>query len=317
MKKWLHAPALHMLAIGTLLFGFVELRGGSFFPKKPRLEIPASRLEQMLDDFKDDTGRRPTREEWHDMVEMQIDDEVLFQYALALGMHENTAAKARLAQIAQFVEANPHEADPEAGVKAAMELGLHESDLVVRRILVDSARRLIRAVVLLQKPTDKALADFYQANAAAYIRPARVRVSQLAINAFKWPDSEKRARLVLEKIRRENLSFEAALALADETPANVHLTSQTEANLATQMGSEFAAAAMQLEQGEWSAPVSTQYGYHLIYLHERQEEYLPPLAALRTTVEQGLLDKLADEWMRLRLKELRLEFEVVLPGSTT
>jgi hypothetical protein len=107
--RWLKAPALHMLALGGLLFGIVEVGGGALLPQKKRIEIPAHRLEAMFKDFVADTGRSPTRREWEQMIDMQVDDEVLYQYALALGMQENSAAQARLAQIADFVEANPHE----------------------------------------------------------------------------------------------------------------------------------------------------------------------------------------------------------------
>ena len=153
--RWQKAPALHMLALGALLFGITAIGGGALLPRKRRIEIPAHRLEATFKDFVADTGRRPTQREWEQMIDMQVDDEVLFQYALALGMNENSAAQARLAQIADFVEANPHEATQAGKAKAAMDLGLHEGDLVVRRILVDSARRLIRSVVLLQKPAPR------------------------------------------------------------------------------------------------------------------------------------------------------------------
>ena len=199
--KWLKAPALHMLALGALLFGLTELRGGGLLPHKKRIEIPAHRLEAMLKDFVADTGRRPTPSEWEQMVDMQVDDEVLYQYALALGMHENSAAQARLAQIAEFVEANPHEATQAGKARAAMDLGLHEGDLVVRRILVDSAKRLIRGVVLLQKPMPEIVEEFYAAHAEEFTRPAHIRISQVAVNGFVRPDSEARARRLLARIR--------------------------------------------------------------------------------------------------------------------
>ena len=44
--------------------------------------------------------------------------------------------------------------------REAMALGLHHGDLVVRRILIDSATRLIRAVVLLHEPTVNTLEDY-------------------------------------------------------------------------------------------------------------------------------------------------------------
>jgi parvulin-like peptidyl-prolyl isomerase len=315
--RWLKAPALHMLALGALAFGLAEIRGGALQARKPRVEIPVHRLEAMLKDFVSDTGRRPTRQEWNDMVDMQVDDEILFQYALALGMQENTAAQARLAQIADFVEANPHESTQAGKAKAAMALGLHEGDLVVRRILVDSARRLIRSVVLLQTLRPEAVEQFYAARAAEFTRPARIRISQIAINGFLHPESEARARRLLQRIRTEKLGFEAALALADETPAPVHLELLTEQGLRSEFGGDFAAAVMKLRPGGWSEPIPSDYGHHLVWVHELEDARLPPLAAVRAQVEQALRQKLADDWLRLRLRELRGDFEIVVPESAS
>ena len=317
MKTWWKAPALHMLALGALLFGWTELRGGSLLPQKKRIEIPAHRLELMLQDFRADTGRNPTEPEWEQMIDMQVDDEVLYQYAIALGLHENSAAQARLAQIAEFVEANPHEATQTGKAAAAMELGLHEGDLVVRRILVDSARRLIRSVVLLQKPIPEIVEQFHAAHAAEFTRPAHIRVSQVAINGFVHQDSEERARQLLQRIRAEKLDLEAALALADETPAPVHLSLQTEQGLQSQLGGDFAKAVMALSPGSWSGPIPSDYGHHLVWVHEFEEARPLPLEAVRGEVEQALLQKLADDWLRLRLRELRAEFDIVVPGRAS
>jgi hypothetical protein len=38
---------------------------------------------------------------------------------------------------------------------------------------------------------------------------------------------------------------------------------------------------------------------------------------VRYQVEQALLQKLADDWLRLRLRELRAEFEIVVPGRAS
>jgi len=314
--KRLKSPALHMLALGALLFGLTQLAGGSLLPHKKRIEIPAHRLEAMLKDFVADTGRRPTQPEWQQMVDMQVDDEVLYQYALALGMQENSAAQERLAQIADFVDANPHETTQAGKARAAMDLGLDEGDLVVRRILVDSAKRLIRGVVLLQRPTPEIVQEFYAAHSTQFTRPAHISISQVALNGFRQPDSEESARRLLARIRAQNLDLEAALALADATPAPVHLTLETEQGLQSQFGSDFATAVMKLRPGSWSEPIPSDYGHHLVWVHEYQDARILPLAAVRGEVEQALLQKLADDWLKLRLRELRADFDIVVPGGS-
>jgi parvulin-like peptidyl-prolyl isomerase len=312
--RLLRSPALHMLALGALVFGAMALPAGTLFHKRPRLTIAASRIDQMTRDFVDANGRAPGADEWRQILDAQIDDEVLLQYALALGMQDNTAAKTRLAQIAEFVEANPHEStSQDRSAQIAMKLGLHEGDLIVRRILTDSARRLIRAVVLLQKPRPELVEQFFAANPAEYIRPPQVRISHVAINGFKWPDTEARARDVLADIRNDHLDVPAALALADPSIAPLELPLTTERGLAAELGDDFAAAAIHLPVGQWSGPIASRYGHHLVFVHERRDAAEPPLAEVRDQVEQQLLEKIADDWLKLRLRELRAEFDIVVP----
>jgi parvulin-like peptidyl-prolyl isomerase len=312
--RWLRSPALHMLALGSVWFAIVKLPGAALFHAKPRIEIAAHRVDQMVRDFVDGNGRPPSADEWRQILDAQIDDEVLFQYALALGMQENSAAKARLAQIAEFVEANPHEStSPDQSAQIAMKLGLHEGDLIVRRILTDSARRLIRAVVLVQKPRPELVEPFYAANAAEFTRPAEVRLSHVAINGFKWKDTEARAREVLARIQNDKLDVPAALALADASVVPLDLPLTTERGLESDLGPDFAAAVRKLPTGQWSEPIASRYGHDLVFVHERREATLPPLAEVRDQVEQQLLEKLADDWLRLRVRELREEFEIVVP----
>jgi hypothetical protein len=310
--SWLRSPALHMLAIGGLMFGAAAWRGGGA-RERPRIEVPRHRLEMMLETFAAENLRPATAEERAAMVEALIDQEVLYRYALVLGMHESSAARRRLAQIAEFVEANPHGSKSEAELAdAAMELGLHHGDLVVRRILEDGARRLIRAVVLLQEPTPQSVAAYFEAHRDDFAVAARTRISHVLVNGFKWPDTEARARQILERIRAESLDVGAAVALGDAAFVDADLPELTEQGLATTFGYEFAERVIDLPPGTWSEPIESRYGHHLVWVHERHDAWVPPLQEIYGDAAGRLMEKLADEWLALRLKELRMEFEVVI-----
>ena len=316
--SWYKSPALHMAAIGVMMFGVAVLRGGSGVDERPRVEVAPHRLELMLQSFVADNGRPPAAEERDRMLDALIDDEVLYQYALILGMHQNPAAQRRLARIAEFVEANPHHAASEAErAQAAIDLGLHHGDVVVRRILVDGARRLIRAVVLLQEPTPESLEDYLAANAEEFIRPARFRISQVMANGFKWPDSEGRARELLARVRGESLGLADALALGDGVYVEPSLPPLSQQALESQLGPDFAAGVIDLPIGRWTGPIESRYGHHLVFVHERFDAYLPPLEEIRERVAERLLHKKADEWLALRLEELRAEFEIVIPARSS
>ena len=82
----------------------------------PRIVIPPQRLEIVRQAFLAE-NRRPHDGGGGGALDYLVDQEVLYQYALKLGLHEQPAAQRRLAQIASFVEANPHESrsDEERG----------------------------------------------------------------------------------------------------------------------------------------------------------------------------------------------------------
>ena len=177
-----------MVVIGALLFGGALLWGGSRSGERPRITIPPQRLEIMRQAFVNENRRPPTAEEQATLLDYLVDEEVLYQYALKLGMHEQPVAQRRLAQIASFVEANPHEARSEKERAAeAMSLGLHHGDLVVRRVLIDGARRLIRAVVLTRQPNPAMVEEYLATNRELFLQPARIRITHVAVDGFKWP----------------------------------------------------------------------------------------------------------------------------------
>jgi PPIC-type PPIASE domain len=314
----LRAPALHMVVIGALLFGGVLLWRGSPSREWPRIVIPPQRLEIVRQAFLAENRRPPTTEEAAALLDYLVDQEVLYQYALTLGLHEQPVAQRRLAQIASFVEANPHEprSDEERAAEA-VSLGLHHGDLVVRRVLIDGARRLIRAVVLIQQPDPAMVEEYLAANREPFMQPARTRITHVVVDGFKWPqDAKERATALLERLQQESIAPEAAPALGDEPFVPSALPLLSPKDLQTRFGATFEQALTNAPKGAWFGPVASRFGYHLVWVHERQEASLPPFDAIRERVEQRFLHKVADEWLALRLQQLRAEFDIVVPRST-
>jgi hypothetical protein len=311
----LRAPALHMVVIGALLFGGGLLWRGTPPKEGPRIVIPPQRLEIMRQAFLAENRRPPTAAEAAALLDYLVDQEVLYQYALKLGLHTQPAAQRRLAQIASFVEANPHRSDEERAAEA-VSLGLHHGDLVVRRILIDGARRLIRAVVLTQQPDPVMVEEYLAANREPFMQPARTRLTHVAVDGFKWPrDAKERATALLERLRQELVAPEAASALGDEPFVPSVLPLLSSKDLQTRFGATFEWALKDAPEAAWFGPVASRFGYHLVWVHERQETSLPPFDEIRDRVEQRFLHKAADEWLALRLQQLRAEFDIVLPRS--
>ena len=80
---------------------------------------------------------------------------------------------------------------------------------------------------------------------------------------------------------------------------------------AGRMVPEFEAAVMELEIGEVSAPVQTQFGWHVITLNDTREEGRPELEEVRS----GLLSQIQERTLVARLDELTAVAEIETPGS--
>ena len=315
----LRSPALHFLIIGGLLFAAVARQGGTDPSERTRLVIPTYRIELARRQFAEGYRPLPTPEEEKELIETLVDEEILYQYALRVGLDKQPVVERRLAQIAAFVYQNPHEAKSQADLALeAMGLGLHHGDFVVRRILIDGAERLIRAAVRVRRPTEEMLKAYLRNNQDAFMVPAKTRITHVAVNRLAHGfGTKEHAQALLKKITEGAYSPEAAPALGDRAFAPPSLPLLTDKDLARRFGYRFVQALMTAPVGVWSGPIPSRYGLHLLYVHERTKPYLPPLSDIKTKVRRRLVEKLADEWLAFRLQQLRAEFDIVVPGRSS
>jgi hypothetical protein len=315
-----HSPAVHFLLIGGLIFGGVNLLRGQVpfgSSTRPPIAISKSDLQLAYQAFYRANGQPPTPEDRARILDTLVDQAVLYQYALELGMAQLPAVERRLAQIATFVAANPHEpAAPDERAREALDLGLHHGDLVVRRMLIDSARRLIRAVVLVRQPSDDALEAYFRDHQELFRLPAETRLTHVMVNRLKHgTQTEARATALLQRLQQGPYTPEAAVQLGDRAFVPSTLPSLPDRELARRLGHRFTRALKHVPETTWSGPIPSRYGLHMVYVHARTAPRLPPLSQVRHHVQRHLLNKRADEWLALRLQQLRQTFEIIVPEA--
>ncbi len=314
------SPALHFLIIGGLIFAAVLSKQGAFSARdRAQIVIPQYHIVLASTEFENNIGRPPTAKEYQNIVDTIVDREVLYRYALDLGIHKQKVVEERLSQIARFVEENPHEPKSKAErALQALDLGLHHGDMVVRRILVDGARRLIRAPVLMRLPSDEMLEAYLRENEEKFMIPGKTRITHVAVNEFKYGEgTDRRANELLTKIRSEKLSPKEASALEEKAFVEPALPPLPDKEIQRKFGYRFANRLKEAPVGEWSGPIPSRYGMHPVYVHERTEPYVPPLEDIRIKVKGRLLHKLADEWLDLRLEQLKQEYDIVIEEAKT
>ncbi|MGY8738051.1 MAG: hypothetical protein ACKVIW_11095, partial [bacterium] len=137
-----------------------------------------SQVQRVYAQITMEKGRPLTDGEKSDAIEVMLNREALFLYSREIGLDRDPVVQRRLSQIATFVSENPEETiTAKTRVREAVELGLIESDSITRRILIDGARRLIRATALVQVPTTEGLQRYLEENPSRYQIPGRTRIT--------------------------------------------------------------------------------------------------------------------------------------------
>ena len=94
----------------------------------------------------------------------------------------------------------------------------------------------------------------------------------------------KAARAAKAKLDADALEPERAVELGDVSSSGAQFKGQLGHQLASRFGAEFAKAAESLPEGQWSEPIETPFGAHLLLIEERTEPQTPPLSEIRARV---------------------------------
>jgi hypothetical protein len=104
VKKWLREPLLHFLLIGAALFLLYGYQNDGYVDQGNRIVISKSDINRLVMLWEKKWQRSPTRVELEGLIEQQIQEEVLYREALAMGLDLNDGVvRRRLAQKVEFI----------------------------------------------------------------------------------------------------------------------------------------------------------------------------------------------------------------------
>jgi hypothetical protein len=304
LRRIVRAPLLHFVLLGSALFALK----GWLEPPAPRstIRIDESELAALEAEWVQRTGRPPDDATLAALVDRRIDDELLLQEAYALGWHYSDAIVVRRLLMNQRFLDPDHEATDAELLARAFEQGMERSDIVVRRRLLERMRLLVGSRARTPPPSDTELAAWLAAHPKDFERPPRVQLSHVFLSRDRRGDALLRdARSMTARLRDADEPAERAAELGDPFLLPSHLPLWSEAQLASQLGAEFAAAAMQAPLGRWSDPIESSYGAHVVFVHRREPREDPPLEEVRSRVEAALLREREQAAVRDHVSRLR------------
>ncbi|HZN93148.1 MAG TPA: SurA N-terminal domain-containing protein, partial [Myxococcales bacterium] len=153
-----------------------------------------------------------------------------------------------------------------------------------------------------RKAHEKEIADDYAANAYVYQQPEKVRARHILVKVAKDAPREKKdqARARIDELKKQLDGGKDFAELAKEAseddgskPQGGDLGLQSRESWVP----EFSAAAFALKPGEVSAPVESQFGFHLIKVEEKKPAESKPLESVAGEIARKL-------WTRDRARAL-------------
>jgi hypothetical protein len=139
-----------------------------------------------------------------------------------------------------------------------------------------------------------------------------VRLSHVYVGGLDGA-AEARALALAESFRARTPDLDAAVKAGDAFYGGHHLPALDGRELAARFGAEFAAAVEGLQAGSWSEPVRSSYGYHLIWVSERQAGRELPLDRVEAKIASKMVKQRNEAALQERILALRKRYAVELP----
>ena len=303
-------PVARLLLAGGALALLVETTSLGYAPNGAAartIVVDASRVAGAARAWIARTGRAPDAHERAALVAAEIDEEILYREALALGIDRGDAVvQQRIAGNLAFVEDEPPPGTPPDTLAG----DLLRQDVVVRRRLVERMRARLEQAALDGEPSDAELATALDANAERFRLPARVRI---AIAPAVTADDTAGVRAAA----RSDAGDRSTTSDAAPPPGAVReLPAQSERDLARMFGAAFAREVFRTPPGAWTAPLAATSGRWRVILRELEPPRRPRLADVRNQLRDLVRRERAAAAARRALDELRSSYEVsVAPGA--
>ncbi len=210
-------------------------------------------------------------------------------------------------ELASLIEDRVRE---EVFVREATALGMDQNDTVVRRRLRQKMEFLTASVVEAIEPDDTVLVEFYNSENERFRRSGQVAFKQVFLGE-KPSDADIAASL--EILRSGGNPDE--MGVRSLIPSDLPLSRAVSVD--GTFGRGFFDRLAGFPAGEWSGPVASGYGVHLVLVTSRQDPVLPPFEAVREQVVQEWRTATKSELLDKQYQKLRLRYQVTVPRTNS
>lgn len=185
----------------------------------------------------------------------------------------------------------------EAMYREALKLGLDENDYVIKRRLVRTLEFIASASSRANEPslTEQDLRDAYESDLERYTDPPAVSFTHVFVASASEDDEGRQPAVeLLDELRSKATAFEHAGEFGDRFLYQRNYVDKNAEEVASHFGPEFADNVFSLaSQGalrEWTGPLQSRHGWHLLLIDRYSLQRNRPLEEVRSQIAGKLLE---------------------------
>jgi hypothetical protein len=194
-------------------------------------------------------------------------------------------------------------------VREALALGMDRNDPVIRKRLRQKMEFLADAAAATASPSDDALLDHYAKHQEVFRIDGRIAFSHVFLGPNRNAETTASIQSALIGGADPNTLGDRILIPPSFPLSPVESIDGT-------FGVGFYGAIDQLQGSAWEGPVRSGYGYHLIYVHAREEAYIPALKAVKDKVYRHWLAAETVSLQDAYFERLKENYNISLPDQS-
>jgi parvulin-like peptidyl-prolyl isomerase len=194
--------------------------------------------------------------------------------------------------------------------REAVKLGLDRDDTLIRRRMQQKMEFLSEPDGDAMTADDTALQAYLDENKESYRVEPELAFEQVFINPKSSNgDAEKRVEEALKALS----AGEDPAELGDPTLLPKTMPVSPLRTIQREFGEDFAELVLDAPESEWTGPIQSPYGLHLVRLTQREDGYDPKLDDVREAVLRDWRNLQRQAHQTESYDKLRAKYEVVLP----
>lgn len=195
--------------------------------------------------------------------------------------------------------------DEELLAREAVRLGLDRDDLIIRRRLAQKMAFASEDLAPAPEPSEADLRAWYAAHPDAYVSPATATFRHVFFNGDA-ADAEAKARAALTLPRPADAGQPFVLPLS--------YVGAPLRDIERDYGPAFSRRLETAPEGQWSGPVKSAYGWHILRVERRTQAAVAPFASVRQDVAEALKADHRNQANQAFIRKLRARYRVEVAG---